>query len=237
MASNFDIIKLFNHKILRIILIVLCCIYVFIYVLEIHEEKTFVSLNDAIPMFFEDIDSSTNVDHSLGYRSDVYKARPLTQLTQKPKDKPTAKFRKYSDLWSEYNYGDALSDYNHYDPITYEPPANVPEFYSKTNPLKIKIAIPTSAKHRDNNLRKMQRLSWIKYLDQSNQIWNEMHSRCSISYHYFAGVSDDEEANRKMDEENEIYGDIVRLNVTESWQNLQRKTIEVLISEYLMMKH
>eukprot|EP01084_Bolivina_argentea_P025789 47957_1 len=124
---------------------------------------------------------------------------------------------------------------NHYDPL--KTVRFIHSRYNRSNRLKIKIAIPTIINDHDNNLRKMQRQSWIKYLEPSYNIWNNTHSFCDISYNYFIGISNNTYENVTIDNENKIYNDIIRLNVTEGFDNLQIKTIDMLLSEYLIGKN
>eukprot|EP01083_Nonionella_stella_P276163 938249_1 len=58
---------------------------------------------------------------------------------------------------------------DHYDPLKTD--RFVHTSYNKSNRLKIQIAIPTFINAHENNLRRIQRQSWIKYLEQSNIIW------------------------------------------------------------------
>ena len=106
--------------------------------------------------------------------------------------------------------------------------------YSKEHPLRINIAIPTSCSQNDGHLRKMQRLSWFKYLED-DELWSNTRSQCKMSIKYYVGDCGDSASNQMIKKEQETHNDIkiIQMNAIESWEGLQRKTIDVIISEYL----
>eukprot|EP01084_Bolivina_argentea_P013694 25679_1 len=86
---------------------------------------------------------------------------------------------------------------DNYDPLKTN--RSVHTRYNKSRRMKIKIAIPTVINAHDNSFRKIKRQSWIKYLDTSNNLWNNTHSLCDISYNYFTGICNNIHDNITID--------------------------------------
>ena len=107
-----------------------------------------------------------------------------------------------------------------------------PPIYSKQHSLKINIAIPSSCNQKDGRLRKMQRLSWFKFL-KDDGLWNNTRSQCKISIKYYVGDCGDFASKQMIKNEKKAYSDIVQMDGFENWEGLQRKTIDIIISEYL----
>lgn len=120
---------------------------------------------------------------------------------------------------------------DHFDPITTKPPINENRkvIYDENNPLKINIVIPTSCTQKDANLYKMSRLSWINYFDKDNNLWNDIHNKCQFKLKYYVGNCDLNDSPIHYVDNRYIH----KLeNVDEHWNNLQLKTIEMIIAEY-----
>ena len=123
----------------------------------------------------------------------------------------------------------------HSTPIRDMVDGQVSSIYNESNRLKIAIAIPSTCGQKESNLRRVQRESWLKYLDSDNELWHSMHSQCTISYRYYIGNCPDSDAatTSLLERESVEHGDIVRLDMTERWEDLQQKTIQIIIAEYV----
>ena len=130
---RWTVIKVLNHRVLRVILIILCALCICFYFIEIRGEDRVLSLDDVIPALIDNVHLRRRAQSMAPPPSAI--ASPIAENTK----------------------------------------------YSASHPLRIRIAIPSSCQQRESNLRRMQRMSWMQYLDRSNPLWQDMHSQCTLS--------------------------------------------------------
>ena len=232
----------FNHHILRVFIITLCAFCIFIYVVEfkffdiINYIDTSQSFNQVFPTEFD----QQKLVQSNEKQSELY--HKINSILSIPPNLPSSNFDYLTHTSSskhDYNFDSLLLNNQHHDILSQHHdqmqtkkektittnPANDKTIYDEQNPLKINIVIPTSCSQKDYNLRKMHELSWINYLNKSNNLWNDILDKCQIDLKYYIGDCNDNHSDK-----NNQY--IFKLSVDEDWTNLQQKSIEMIISEY-----
>eukprot|EP01084_Bolivina_argentea_P128292 226795_1 len=112
--------------------------------------------------------------------------------------------------------------------------ATITNKQNNTNLLHIKIVIPSFCDAEEYILREMQRRSWLRYMYDSE--WEYKHI-CDVQYHYIIGNCSNKTLNDMLLNEMSKYNDIIRINFQESWNNLAKKTIEMLLYEYIDHKN
>eukprot|EP01084_Bolivina_argentea_P264976 449023_1 len=107
---------------------------------------------------------------------------------------------------------------------------------NNTSHLYISIVIPSFCDEEEYRMRDIQRKSWIRYLYDSE--WQQetrykYNHICDVQYHYVIGHCPNKTLNAMLLNEIVKYNDIIRIDINESWNNLARKSIEMLLYEYV----